>query len=164
MERELDSSTWPWYRVATAFVAAFFTSIGDLIEELYITAIASELWESLQPIFFVGLLLFMTAWLVRRIVLRHLKASRDIAASLLAELDERADRRQRAGETPLAWLTRLQYGASEAEKETLARFAAAYAAGVYSKAGLTPGVSNELRTNARHLKKLWKTAGRPATR
>ncbi len=59
-------STWPWYRVATAFVTAFFTSIGDRIEELYITAIALRAVGIPAARLFVGLLLFLTAWLARR--------------------------------------------------------------------------------------------------
>lgn len=162
MERELDSNSWPWYRSASAYVSAFFASIGDRIEQLLIAAAASELWESLQPIFFIGLILFLTAWLARRIILRQLQASRDIAASLLEDLDARArrfGRQRRAGETPLAWLTRLQHGTGGAEKETLERFAAAYTAGVYSPSGLTAAISSDLRASARHLKKIWKSAG-----
>jgi transglutaminase-like putative cysteine protease len=166
MEREFDSGSWPWYRSASAYVSAFFTSIGDRIEHLLATAAASELWESLQPIFFVGLLLFLTAWLVRRIVLRQIQASRDIAASLLEDLDGRArriGRQRRAGETPLAWLARLQREADAPEKETLQQFASAYNAGVYGPSGLTHAISNDLRSSARHLKRIWKSAGKLTT-
>jgi transglutaminase-like putative cysteine protease len=163
MNREFNSATWPWYRLAFSAVVAFFTAIGDRISQLFLEAGSSELWESLQPVFFTGLLLFLTAWLARRIILRRRKASQDIASSLLDDLNKRAARlgRQRqAGETPLAWMARLQQSAAGPEKEILARFARAYEAGVYSADGLTVTVSNDLRASARHLKKIWKSASR----
>lgn len=160
MKREFDAANWPWYRLALSAVVAFFTGIGDRISQFITDAGSSELWESLQPVFFIGLLLFLTAWLARRMILRHWQASRDIASSLLDDLHKRAarsGRQRKAGETPLAWLARLQHAASGEEKETLARFARAYDAGVYSASGLTAAVSNDLRASARHLKKIWKS-------
>jgi transglutaminase-like putative cysteine protease len=165
MEHELDSDAWPWYRLATTFVTAFFTAIGDRVSQIVSDFSSTELGESLQTVFFIGLLLFLTAWLVRRIILRHLQASRDIAASLLADLDARATRlglQRRAGETPLAWLARLQQTASGPEKEILARFAGAYDAGVYSPDGLTSEASSALRASARELRKIWKLRRRSA--
>ncbi len=163
LENDLDSDTWPWWRLSAAFVSAFFTEIGDRTGEFFAVVGASEMWESLQPVFFVGLLLFLTAWLARRLILRHMQHSRDLAASLLTDLEFQAVRLGRPRldrETPLAWLRRLQDAASDAEKETLDRFATAYTTGVYRAEGLTPAVANELRDSASRLKKIWKARRR----
>jgi len=165
MENDLNSGAWPWWRLSAAFVTAVFTGIGDRIGQFFAVAGASEVWESLRPVFFTGLLLSLTAWLARRLILRHLQNSRDIAASLLAGLEHRAARIGRPrheGETPLAWLNRLQNAAQGAERENLARFAAAYTAGVYSASGLTAAAAGDLRESARHLKRIWKTRRREA--
>lgn len=163
MENDLASDTWPWWRLTASFITAFFTEIGDRIGEFFAVVGASEMWESLQPVFFTGLLLILTAWLARRLILRHLQHSRDIAASLLSELELRAARLglpRHGRETPLAWLSRLQNTANGVEKEMLERFAAAYTAGVYSASGLTAAAAGELRASARQLKKIWKTRRR----
>lgn len=167
MERELDSDSWPWYKLAQAAVVAFFTSIGDRIAQFFEAAGSLEIWDSLRPAFFVGLLLSLTAWLVRRIVLRRMKASQDLAASLLADLESRAARAGQprcAGETPLHWLSRLRSGADEAESENLRQFAEAYDSGVYSASGLTSAIKSELRSSARSLRRLWKKRRREAVK
>jgi Transglutaminase-like enzymes, putative cysteine proteases len=160
MERELNSGAWPWYRVAAAFVTAIFTATGNRISQFISEITSSEQWEFLQTVFFFGLLLFLTAWLVRRIILRRLQAQRDLASSLLEDLNRRAGRRgipRRAGETPLAWFDRLQRSAGPPERQTIARFARAYDAGVYGPEGLTPEIAAELRVSARQWKKIWKS-------
>jgi transglutaminase-like putative cysteine protease len=163
MERNFNSDEWPWYRMAGAFVVAFFTEIGDHVGRLIEAAGGSELWETLRPVFFTGLLLLLTAWLARRLILRHLKNSRDVAAGLLADLDRHATRlglQRRTGETPLAWLSRLQRGGGAEERTALECFASAYHQGVYSASGLTPAAAGNLRASARQLKKIWKARRR----
>lgn len=158
MEREFDARTWPWYRRASAAVTAFFTTVGERISEWIALVGTSEIWEELQPVFFVGLLLILTAWLVRRIVLRWLRASHNLAAALLENLEERASRRgdaRRRGETPLAWLHRLGASASEEERQTLERFASAYARRVYGDHN-DAELTETLRAASRRLSRLWR--------
>lgn len=165
MERNFNSDEWPWYRLAGAFVVAFFTEVGDRLGRLMEAAGGSELWETLQPVFFTGLLLLLSAWLARRLILRRLKQTRDVPASLLADLDRHAARlglQRRTGETPLAWLSRLQRAGGAEEEPLLAGFASAYREGVYRASGLTPAVAGDLRTSARQLKKIWKVRRRQA--
>jgi len=159
MERDLNSDAWPWYRVAAAFFAAVVTWVGDRLELLMSVIGDSELWDALQPVIFFGLLLVLTAWLVRRLVIRYLEKTRNLAGTLLSELERRAARVGRgraAGETPLAWLGRLGRDAGPIEEGWIARFAAAYGATVYSVSGMNAGSVVELRTCERVLKKLWR--------
>lgn len=166
MERDVNSDAWPWYRVVAAFLAAVVTWLGDRFEFLLSVIGDSDLWEALQPVIFVGLLLSLTAWLVRRFVIRHLHKTRNLPETLRSELEWRAAKVGRgpvAGETPLAWFARLAGNAGPVEKGWIARFATAYGESVYSGRGMNAGSAAELKTCERALRRLWRAERRRVT-
>ena len=163
MERDLNSGAWPWYRVTAAFFAAVVTWVGERAASLIAAVGNAELWEALQPVIFVGLLMVLTAWLVRQLVMRHLEKTRNLAMTLLSELERRAARvglGRTAGETPMAWIGRITRDAGAEEAEWLERFAKAYGESVYSVVGMSPLRAAELKTCERELRKLWRNVRR----
>lgn len=159
MEREFASDTWPWYRLARSAVTAGLTAGTQRVSEFFVTVGSSEIWESLQPVFLIGLLLALLAWMGKRMIQRIPRTPRDVAFALLEDLERRgADRREprRTGETPLAWLSRMQCAAAPQEADALHQFAGAYDTCVY-QASPDPSLA-PLRSSARRLRRLWKSA------
>jgi hypothetical protein len=161
MERNLDSSRWPWYRTAAAYVTSLFAAATERLTLWWDKALALEIWESLQPVFLTALVLILAAWLARRVIHRRLDAARNYGAAVLAELETaaaRAGRGRRPGETPLGWLRRLEDGAPAAEGAAVRAVAEAFEPFVYAPGGATTDRAAALRTAARTLKRLWRRA------
>ena len=160
IEREMDSAHWPWHWLAVSYASAVLTTFNDRLEEFLARVSSSEIWEYLPPILAGLYMLAALGWLVRNHIKRRSAGPAEAAGVLLDELEHaaaRAHRPRRAGETPLAWLTRLRRQAGEGpEGEALKIFAKGYEAGVYQADGAD--VSADLRQVAQRLRRIWKTA------
>lgn len=160
LARNLDSQTWPWYRLALSFLMARITGASDLLDAFFARVEASGFWDFFQPVLFGGYVLFATIWLVRRLRRQRIKNPADLALRLLADLEHqsgRNGRRRVSGETPLAWLARLGRGARPGEAAPLREFARLYEAAVYGRDGTNPDLFASLRRSARHVRQMWKT-------
>ena len=120
IEKERDPGQWSWIRFTSAFIESVWKNHADL---------------------FVRAALFAAALLLAVAAVRALLRGRsrmDPAQSALVRVEKIASRRnlvRTPGETPLAWLQRLQ-SASGIDGQKLRQFAAAYEQGVYSRNGL----------------------------
>lgn len=162
IQREMDSARWPAYRRGWSYSAAVITNTFDGVSRTWDRLTSFEIWENTPIVLFIALVGIALAWLLRSLLSRRSAASsHENTARLLADLERRAVRFQRerkAGETPLAWLARLEQAAREpGEKDTLRQLAESYEAGMY-KPG-TPGseLLTELRQSIARLGRIWKT-------
>jgi hypothetical protein len=161
IQREMDSAKWPAYRRGWSYSVAVMSNAFDSVSHTWDRLTSFQLWENTPIILFIALVGVALAWLLRSVLSRRSAASsHENTARLLADLERRAARFQRerkAGETPLAWLQRLEQAATEAaEKETLRQLAEAYETGMY-KPG-TPGseLTAEMRHSMTRLRRIWK--------
>lgn len=161
IQREMDSARWPAYRRGWSYTAAVISNTFDGVSRTWDRLTSFEIWENTPIVLFIALVGIALAWLIRSLRSRRASGSaHENAARLLADLERRAARFQRdrkPGETPLAWLFRLEQTAPEpAEKEALRHLATAYETGMY-KPG-TPGspLIAELRQYVAQLTNIWK--------
>ncbi len=124
--RERDPSQWPWHRLVSTFIASKFLAAGDFIQRiLALPGVATPL---------AILLILFAVWFV----LRGRKSSPPAEAAL-AQLNKIASRQglpRHPGETPLAWMARLQKALpNAADREVLSAFSQSYESFVYSAHG-----------------------------
>lgn len=164
LQREMDFSRWPWYQVAIRYGGTAFSLGNQWIEQSMARVTTSTAWEYLPPVLFGTLVLVALVWLVRNLLRRRMVVSPDVADLLLSDLERRAlrlGRERKPGETPLAWLGRLEGEAAAGEEsENLRDFARWYETGVYQAGGAGPDVSENLRRSARLVRQAWKQGAR----
>lgn len=132
IEMERDPGQWSWLRFTSAFIESVWKIYAGLLIRAALAAAA--------------LLMAMAAV---RALLRG-RSRTDPVQSALVRVEKFASRRnlgRAPGETPLAWLLRLQ-SASGMDGQKLRQFAAAYEQGVYSRNGLDGETRARLREAA----------------
>lgn len=152
----LNSDKWPWYRLALSFAGAVAESSRGRFEETLGTLSSEETLDILQPVLFGGLVVAGGIWLFRRLRQRQADRPSHVAFEILDDLERQAERKNRArhaGETPLAWFSRLA-GERPAEADLLKRVARNYEAAVYSAMD-SPAIVTDLRLAVRALRRLW---------
>ena len=161
IRRELDSSKWPWYRRTWSYGRAVVTRGADSADELWTRVTSSESWEYVPQALFLSLVTVALIWLVQTHRARRASTTDfERMARLLAGLERNASRFHRdrhAGETPLAWLDRLELAATEVrEKQLLRHFSTAYEAGMYKAGSPQSALLIELRRDISELLAIWK--------
>jgi len=136
IERDRNSSAWPWYRTAASFVQDQSRRAADRFG-----AFAEQAtWVETGAAVVLALLLLTglcaVVWKLNQRPRARNRPSGEWAARALMRLERRVagtpDER-RIGEAPLAWLARLRERSERAfDPAALARFAAAYEAAMYS--------------------------------
>ncbi len=160
--RNMNSADWPWYRNLASLGGAVLYTVNTTASAAFTWLMELEAWEYLQPVAVASLVIFGGIWLWRERRRRQSRTVAEQAAQWLIKLERRAARAgcpRQAGETPLAWLHRLEKEAGDGgEAENLRRFAASYENEMYGvpKAGT---VVTELATSARSLREIWKRRG-----
>ncbi len=162
IEREMDSSKWPWYRLSWSYAQAVVTQASDWTERTWEQVTSSEIWENANLILFSIFSAIALLWILRNELVRRAAGAADTAILMLAEFEHQAARfghERHLGETPLAWLGRQQQAAREpTEKEALCDLAAHYERGVYQANSEKAELVSALRLNTRLLLKIWKSA------
>jgi len=120
IEMERNPGLWSWLRFTSAFIESVWKNHAVLFVRAAVAAVVLALAVA------AGLALLLG------------RSRTDPAQSALIRVEKIAGRRnlgRSPGETPLAWLLRLQ-SASGIDGQKLRQFAAAYEQGVYSRKGL----------------------------
>ncbi|MFZ4777675.1 MAG: transglutaminase TgpA family protein [Terrimicrobiaceae bacterium] len=131
IEIDRDPNLWPWYRMLGSYAHAMFTQAGHHLKNLLPRPEVPVLWPVLViPALVVGAVVML--W-------RRRKIPWDIEAICLARLEKQAalnNRPRFPGETPLAWLARLEQSSpGGSERAALREFAEIYEQCVYSAPG-----------------------------
>ncbi|CAN5516679.1 hypothetical protein BH10PSE11_BH10PSE11_27630 [soil metagenome] len=168
IQSELDSSRWPWYRRNWSYSRAVVTRAISKVDESWTAITSSESWEYVPKALFMSLVVVALIWLVRNLRARRASSSaHETAARLLADLERRAagsHRERHRGETPLAWLHRLELDAREtSERETLRLVADSYESGMYRPGAPGADLISALRQQVKRLIKIWRNSN-PRTR
>lgn len=160
--RDMNSESWPWYRSIASLGGAVLYTMNTSAGEAFTWLMALEAWEYLQPVAVAGLVIFGGIWLWRERRRRQGRSAAEQAAQWLTELERRAARAgcpRKVGETPLAWLRRLEREAGDdGEAENLRRFAESYENEMYGARSTEVAVV-ELTTSAKSLRQIWKSRG-----
>jgi len=161
IQRELDSSKWPWYRRGWSYGRALVTRIVNAADDFWTRVTSSDSWEYVPQALFMSLVAVALIWLFRTLRSRRASSgSYENLSRLLADLERRAARFHRdrlPGETPLAWLSRLEQAATEStEKQILHRLSVAYEAGMYMPATTGTDLVAELRQQISRLTGIWR--------
>ncbi len=121
--RERDLSQWPWHRLVSTFIASKFLAVGDFIQRiLALPNVATPL---------VILLILFAVWLVLRG--RGKKPPAEVALAQINKIASRHGLPRQPGETPLAWMARLEKALpNAADREALSAFSHSYDTFVYS--------------------------------
>ncbi len=121
--QERDPSQWPWHRLVSTYIASKFLAAGDFIQRiLALPGVATPL---------AILLLLFAVWFVLRG--RKSKPPAEAALAKINKIALRYGLPRQLGETPLAWMTRLEKVLpNAADRDVLAAFAQAYDSFVYS--------------------------------
>jgi len=134
IETDRDPGRWPWHRHALTFAESLVSAAGGWL------ASAARAAPSALAGFAI---LSVAVWALLR---RRIKT--DPAQAALARLEKYASRRgmgRRPGESPLAWLARLQNAAGgDPDLRNLKSFAASYEQIVYSPAGMDARAQSDL--------------------
>lgn len=137
IETERNSEQWPWHRFASAIVeniwSKFVQSFGSAAVAAAVLALAAA-----------------AGWAIL-----HRRSRTDPVQIALARIEKYAVHRnlgRMAGETPLAWLTRLQNAVGQ-DTWQLKQLAAAYEQGVYSRAGLDEATCAQLLAATKSLRR-----------
>ena len=160
--RNMNSEEWPWYRNMASLGGAVLYTVNTSASAAFTWLMALEAWEYLQPVAVAGLVIFGGIWLWRERRRRQGRSAAEQAAQWLAELEHRASRAgcpRQSGETPLAWLRRLEKEAGQGgEAENLRRFAESYENEMYG-VPKSEKVGGELTASAKSLRQIWKSRG-----
>lgn len=152
LELERNPDRWPWFRLATTYAATVVARGADRLGAMLSHHPLSIWWT-------VVLAVFGVAVAIRLISVRR-KSKSDIAASGLAKLEKIAaskNRRRLLGETPLAWLARLEtLSQSGPEAIELRRFSEIYESLVYAAAGPVPQNIAALDSCSKRLALIWR--------
>ncbi len=152
LELERDPGRWPWFRFATTYSATVVSQIASRLESFFLHRELPVAW--ITVIVIAGMLAAIRWLLLRR------KNKPDLAAACLAKLEKQTGQARFPGETPLAWLARLETlspsgsGASE-----LRRIAASYEGLIYAPAGRIPENIAALKDASKRLAQLWRKNG-----
>jgi protein-glutamine gamma-glutamyltransferase len=151
--QNMKANTWPWYRLGLSYLQAKITISVTAVEGGLAWVMSSEAWEYVQPTLAVLYLLAAIVWLIRR-----QRGQARTIDRVMDELERRAhgsNRARRAGETPLAWLARLENDAGAGlEADALRGMAGAHEDSVYRAEASES--SSALRTYAKRLHRLWR--------
>ncbi|MCX6971905.1 MAG: transglutaminaseTgpA domain-containing protein [Verrucomicrobia bacterium] len=159
MEVERNPDRWPWFRCAATYAAAVITRAG---------AGLNSARSSLHAPWTVAALLALAGaagvlWWRRRCR----GSTSEIAALCLENLERQAalkNRSRRPGETPLAWLARLEtMSPTDPEGFELKNFSESYGRLVYADSRPSAENAGALKHSSRRLIRIWKEP-RPASR
>lgn len=154
LELERDPDRWPWFRLATTYASTVLARTWNGMESALSLYALPVSWKALIAI--VGLVAAIRWIATRR------KSPPDPAASCLAKLEKQAALKCRPrlpGETPLAWLARLEcISPSAPEAVDLRKIAACYESLVYAPAGRLPENVAALKSACRRLARIWRGA------
>jgi len=152
LELERDPARWPWFRLATTYAITQVTRAADRLD----SALSKHSLPASWAVAVAGLAVAIW-WISAR---RKIKP--DLAASCLAKLEKQAalkNRSRRPGETPLAWLARLEAASpGNPEVPELRKFASSYERLVYGAASRLPENSAAIKSASNRLIGLWHKA------
>ena len=152
MEVERNPDRWPWFRLAAAYAVTQNTLTAERLESALSTHFHPALWTVVVAI--AGMAV-AARWISNR-----RKSQPDLAATCLAKLEKSAALRNRSrlcGETPLAWLARLEtLSPSGADAPEIRKFAASYESFVYAQDGRSREPSAALKSASRQLARIWR--------
>lgn len=147
----MNPASWPWYRRGWSYGQAQVTVMMAHLKKGLSKIMSFEVWEYVQPVLSGVLFLIVLAWAFRKYLQRA-------EGGALERLELRAigsTRARLAGETPLAWMTRLtRETENPLEKTALQTFATAYESRVYR--AVDSLTDSDLRRLAKHLLRLWR--------
>ncbi|MEI8311100.1 MAG: DUF4129 domain-containing protein, partial [Verrucomicrobiota bacterium] len=152
LELERDPDRWPWFRLAATYTATVLARTWNGME--------SALSRSSLPVSWKALIAIVGMAAALRWIATRWKNQPDPAASCLAKLEKQAassDRPRLPGETPLAWLARLEmlsHGGPAARE--LRTFAAKYECLAYAPAGMVPDNIAALKSASKRLARIWR--------
>ena len=152
LELERNPDRWPWFRLATTYAVAQATRTASRLD----SALSNHSLPASWAIAAAGIAVAIW-WISTRRKIRP-----DIAAACLAKLEKQAalwSRSRLPGETPLAWLARLEAASpGNPEVPELRKFAANYERLVYAAASRLPENSSALNSASNRLIDLWHKA------
>jgi protein-glutamine gamma-glutamyltransferase len=152
LELERDPDRWPWFRFATTYSATVLARTGR------------DFWAALShhspPVSWTAAVVIAGIFAAIWRILSRRNSKPDLAASCLAKLERQSGRPRLAGETPLAWLTRLETmspnGSCANELRTIA---ASYECLVYAPPGRLPENIAALKAASKRLTRIWRKDG-----
>jgi len=160
IEREMDSSKWPWYRLSWSYAQAVVTQASEWTERTWEKVTSAEIWENANLILFSIFSTVALIWIFRNELARRAAGPAETAIRMLAEFEHKAARlghERQPGETPLAWLTRQKHLATDpAEQKAISDLASHYEEGVYKPNGHKAELVAGLNQSTSLLLKLWK--------
>ena len=160
IEREMDASQWSIFRTVWSYVGAFTTLANEWISGTWARVTSSDVWEHFQTALFAILFLAGLFWMVRQLRSARATGVPETAARLLLELESRAatcGRARNPGETPLAWLHRIERTSDfHEEREHLRSFAASYEAGMYRRPDAESQIVGDLMAHSTRLRSIWR--------
>lgn len=163
IQLNMNSDRWPWYRMVMSFGAAVLYTVNSAFGVVLVWLLGLTVWEYLQPVAMVSLLVFGSIWVWREYKKRQARTVGEIAAKSLEELERRSMKAgcpRQAGETPLAWLRRLEIEAGEGEEaERLREFARTYEESMYRPVTEKGSFLAELEGAGKRLRQIWKSQG-----
>ena len=152
LELERDPDRWPWFRLATTYTTTVLARTWNGMESALSHYAPAVSWKAIIAV--AGL-----AAAIRWIAI-HRKSLPDPAASCLAKLEKQAALKCRPrlpGETPLAWLARLEsLSPSGPDARELRKIAASYECLVYAPAGRLPENIAALKSASKRLARIWR--------
>lgn len=156
INQNMKPASWSWYRRNWSYGQAKGTELLAEAKRILSQVMASDVWENVQPALSALLLLLVVIWGIRKI-----RSRPDVW--VLEKLERRAagsSRSRQSGETPLAWLGRLQRETENlSDKNLLEELARAYEAVIYRADELV--AVSDLRRIVRRLLRLWRTVPPP---
>lgn len=159
MEMERSPDRWPWLRLATAYAAAMLTRAGAGLESA--RSSLPVLWMVAALLVFAGMAGVL--WWRRR----RRSSKPELAGLCLEKLEKQAASKNRSrwpGETPLAWIARLEaLTPSGSEVIALKGFSESYERFVYAAGGPSAENAGALKRASQRLIQSWKE-GRPAAK
>jgi transglutaminase-like putative cysteine protease len=152
MEVERNPDRWPWFRCSATYAASLITRAGAGV-----SSARSRLhvpWTAAALLAFAGMAVVL--WWRRR----RLNSRPEIAALCLENLERQAGLKNRPrcpGETPLAWLARLETSSpSASERFDLKSVSKSYERLTYAPGGPSAEKAGELKRASERLIRIWK--------
>jgi len=152
VEIERNPGRWPWFRLATTYAVARLTWAAARFESALSHHSLVVSWA--LAIAVIGLAIALRRTSPRR------KPKQDPAASCLAKLEKQAALRNRSrlpGETPLAWIARLEtLSPCGPDVPELREFGASYESLVYAPPSRLTNCSATLKSATKRLARMWR--------
>ena len=152
LELERDPDRWSWFRLVATYEVTQMTRASDRLG----TALSKYSLPALWAFAIAGIAASIWWISTRR------KSNPDLAASCLAKLEKQAALKKRTrlpGETPLAWLARLEAASpGKPEVPELRKFAASYERLVYAPSSRFMENSAAIKSASSRLIDLWRKA------